>query len=128
MKLCMPTVNDAGLNARLSPHFGSAPWFTVVDSDTGEARAVANGPAQREHGRCTPARELAGQGISAVVCRGLGRGALLNLKGQGMDVLVTDAWSVEAALEAYRAGTLRPLTEEAACVGGHHGHGHTQLT
>ncbi|MFP4624684.1 MAG: NifB/NifX family molybdenum-iron cluster-binding protein [Gemmatimonadota bacterium] len=120
----MPTVNEKGLEARLSPHFGSAPFFTVVDTETGEAAVIANGHAQHEHGHCMPARALEGQGIGAIVCRGLGRRALMKLKGQGMDVLVTEAWTVADALEAYRGGQAVPMTEQQACAGHGHGEGH----
>ncbi len=35
MRLCIPTINERGLTARLSPHFGSAPYHTVIESDSG---------------------------------------------------------------------------------------------
>lgn len=124
MRLCMPTVSEGGLGARLSPHFGSAPWFTVVDSETGETTVIGNARASHEHGCCTPVRELEGQEIGVVICRGLGRRALENLRSQGMDVLVTEEWTVAAVVESYRAGTLEPMALAAACAGGSHGHGH----
>lgn len=119
MRLCIPTTTDRGTGSRLSPHFGSAPFFALVDSATGETITIANGHARHEHGRCEPTRSLEGQGVDAVVCRGLGHRALGRLGAGGIPVLATEAWTVAKALEAFRTGTLRPLTPEEACAGGH---------
>ncbi len=123
MKFCVPTIGEGGLSARLSPHFGSAPYFTLVESEGARVSVVTNERARHEHGRCDPARALQGLDIGAVVCRGLGRRALMALNESGIDVLVTECWTVEEALAAFRSGALVPLTQEAACQGGHHGHG-----
>jgi predicted Fe-Mo cluster-binding NifX family protein len=34
MRLCIPTIDDAGLDAQLSAHFGSAPYYTIVDTES----------------------------------------------------------------------------------------------
>ncbi len=124
MKLCMPTVNEGGLAARLSPHFGSAPYHTLIESETGEASVLVNEHARHEHGRCDPAKGLEGRGIGAVVCRGLGLRALSALNAAGMEVLVTDEWTVAGALDAFRKGALTPMSADLACEGGRHAHGH----
>ncbi len=117
MRLCIPTVDERGLDARLSPHFGSAPYHTLVESDTGRVSVLVNEHARHEHGHCQPAKGLEGHGIGAVVCRGLGRRALAALGGIGIEVLVTDAWTVAQALEAFRADALQPMDPDAACMG-----------
>lgn len=122
MRLCLPTIDDRSLGARLSPHFGSAPCFTVVDTASGTVEVLANGQAVHEHGRCDPTKALEGRGLDAVVCRGLGRRALQRLQGAGIPVLVTGALTVAGALSEFEAGILRPLSEDEACGGGH-GHG-----
>lgn len=125
MRLCLPTTDDRRLTARLSPHFGSAPCFTVVDTASGSVEVVVNDHAAHEHGRCDPLKGLQGSDLDAVVCRGLGRRALMRLQGAGIPVLVTDAFTVADALAEFHAGTLRAMQEDEACAGGHgHGHGH----
>ncbi len=124
MRLCMPTINERGLTARLSPHFGSAPYHTFIESDTGEASVLVNEHARHEHGRCDPLKGLMGRGVDAVVCRGLGLRALSALNGAGIQVLVTDRWTVGDALEVFREGGLTSMSPEAACEGGGHSHGH----
>jgi predicted Fe-Mo cluster-binding NifX family protein len=123
MLLCLPTTDDRGLAARLSPHFGSAPCFTLVDTASGTVDVVVNDHAAHEHGRCDPMKDLQGRSLDAVVCRGLGQRALMRLQGSGIAVLVTEAFTVAEALTAFQAGTLRPMGEDEACDG-RHGHGH----
>lgn len=119
MRLCLPTTDDRGLEARLSPHFGSAPCFTLVDTASGRVEAVVNDHAVHEHGRCDPTRDLEGRELDAVVCLGLGRRALRRLQDAGIPVLVTGASTVAAALAEFHAGLLRPLADDEACAGGH---------
>lgn len=119
MRLCIPTVDGTGLEARLSGHFGSAPFFTVIDSETGRTEVIGNAHASHEHGHCRPTESLQGRGVETVVCRGLGRRALAVLRGEGITVLVTEANTVAEAVRAFEVGTLVPLDEAGACQGGH---------
>jgi predicted Fe-Mo cluster-binding NifX family protein len=125
MKLCMPTEDGAGLGGRLSSHFGRAPFFTVVASDTGQAEVVANGRAHHEHGQCGGAMAaFEGRGVEAVVCRGVGRRALDGMQQRGLPIFLTDAATVAEALQAFREGRLTQANLDEVCVGGHeHGHG-----
>ena len=40
MKICMPTEGDKGISEKLYAHFGSAPYFTVVDTETGDVSEI----------------------------------------------------------------------------------------
>jgi predicted Fe-Mo cluster-binding NifX family protein len=122
MRLCLPTVDDRGLAAALSDHFGSAPCFTVIDSETGAMEVIPNHHAAHAPGRCDPARAIAAHGVQAVVCPGLGRRALASLDAAGIPVFVSSAGTVGVAAAAFRAGRLPRLQREAACGGGrgHH--------
>ncbi|MGD2136451.1 MAG: NifB/NifX family molybdenum-iron cluster-binding protein [Gemmatimonadales bacterium] len=127
MKLCIPTLNDAGLGGIPSDHFGSAPFFTYVDAETGECRVQPNGGAQHAHGACRPLDHLDSERVDAIVCRGLGRRAFTKLQATGTDVYVTLERDVGATVEAFHEGRLRKLTSEEACHGrggGRRGHGH----
>lgn len=122
MRLCIPTTDDRGLNARLSPHFGKAPFHTFIELPAGVATAVPNAHAVHEHGRCDPSAAVAGANVEAVVCLGLGRRALANLMAAGVPVYLTASRDVASAVEAYRSGSLRPMETEEACHGGAHDH------
>lgn len=125
MRLCIPTMNERGLEAPLSAHFGSAPYYTVVETETGKVQVAANPRAEHEHGHCQPVAGIADLAPDAVVCMGLGRRALDRLQAAGIQVFIARATQVSEALTQFRSGELAPFTLADSCCGGHeHGHGH----
>ena len=120
MRVCIPTMDDRGREGMPSDHFGSAPFFTFVDTDAGTYEAVRNGGASHVHGACQPLSFLGSRGVDAIVCRGLGRRAFSRLAGAGVQVFVTLEKNAEESVAALKEGRLRLLTSEEAC----HGHGH----
>ncbi|HEY5492695.1 MAG TPA: NifB/NifX family molybdenum-iron cluster-binding protein [Gemmatimonadaceae bacterium] len=118
MKLCVPTMDDAGLAARISAHFGSAPYFAVVDTGSDAVELVSNTHAHHEHGSCDPLSLLSNRRVDAVVCHGLGRRALARLDASGIPVFVTDGLDVAEAVAGFGSGRLQRLTFDAACHGG----------
>lgn len=118
MRLCIPTLDERGFDGRLSAHLGSAPYFTLIDSDSGDVKVLANLYGQHESGNCRTADALHEYGVEAVVCRGLGRRAFGRLHEMGVPVYVSDDDDAATALHAFRFGRLRRLTSEAACHGG----------
>lgn len=129
MILCIPTFDDAGLESMPSDHFGSAPFFTFVDTDTLQVETHRNGGAHHVHGACRPLDYLGTRQVDAIVCRGLGRRAFSRLREGGVGVFVTLEKDVESTVTAFKDGRLRQLRSEEACHGhGHnheHGHGHS---
>ena len=71
MKICIPTRDERGLQAELSGHFGSAPFFTVVDTDSWECEVIPSG-GHGHGGSCAPTELIGSRKIDAVVCRGMG--------------------------------------------------------
>jgi predicted Fe-Mo cluster-binding NifX family protein len=122
MRVCVPTMDDRGSKAVLSAHFGSAPYFTVVDSDTDEVEIVRNRQAHHAPGSCEAVGGLADLDVRVVVCLGLGRRAHDGLRRAGIDVFVADGGAVCDVIDAFRAGRLRSLHAEEACGGGRHQH------
>lgn len=120
MRLCIPTLDDRGLDARPSEHFGSAPFFTLVNSETEEVVVISNGDRHHAHGRCDPLEHLTGQSVDLLVCQGLGRRALTLLSERGIPVFITWKPTVSAILTAHREGRLSRMTNEEACHGGGH--------
>jgi len=124
MKICIPTIDDSGLKGLPHDHFGSAPFFTFVDTESMEVDAARNGGASHVHGACRPLEFLGTRAVDAVVCRGLGRRAFSRLQSAGIDVFVTLEANVEDTLTAFRNGRLRQMKDEEACQGHGHSHGH----
>jgi predicted Fe-Mo cluster-binding NifX family protein len=120
MRLCIPTLDDRELAAAVSLHFGNAPFFTVVDTETGRCETVGNDHARHQPGRCDAAGQLDPLAVDAVLCSGLGRRALGRLANRGLEVFLAAVPDVAAALETYRSGELEPMTDELTC---HHHRG-----
>jgi predicted Fe-Mo cluster-binding NifX family protein len=119
MRICVPADTRDGANAPVCGHFGSAPWFHVVDLTTGSTDVIANTARHHEHGMCRPIDSLVGQQIDAVVCRAIGPNAARQLHAAGISVHLSDAASVRAVVEQARANGLQPLDPERLCAGGH---------
>jgi predicted Fe-Mo cluster-binding NifX family protein len=118
MKICIPTVDDTGLKGKPSDHFGSAPFFTVVDTGSWTCEVIPSG-GHGHGGSCAPTDLISSKGIDAVVCRGMGGPARTAVMAQGIDVLMAVGDSVAEIAEAAGRGDLPALDPKQAC-GGHH--------
>ncbi len=122
MRICIPTETNEGMNAPVSRHFGSAPFFSLVDTETGDIDVLGNAGRAHGHGQCHPARQLNSLNLDAVACGGMGRNAHASLVASGIEVYISMGRTVEEVLDEARGGFLRPLPAEHACRG--HGHRH----
>jgi len=124
LNLCIPITEDRGLQSPVSAHFGSAPLFLVVDTDSGQCRAIPNTNHQHGHGGCQPLRALAGEPIDALAVGGIGLGAIMKLQAARVRVFLSGEPTVEQTLRALSAGELEEASPATACA--HHGHGHQE--
>ena len=120
MNLCIPVEADLGLDSRVCAHFGSAPYFLIVDSATGNYRATVNGNQHHGHGMCLPLTSLQGENIDGVVVGGIGRGALGKLMAASIVVYHAEDATVKEVLAAVDAGSLPQVMPHMAC--GQHRH------
>jgi len=97
MKLCIPTVNFEA--QKISRHFGSAPYFFIFDTETGVSEVIANSNKNHEHNMCNPVGAIAGKNVDAVVCFGIGEGAIRNLERNDIKVYKTDKNLISDILE-----------------------------
>src|ERR1035437_4494245 len=103
MRLLIPTTDTNGVNAPLSGHFGRAPYYTVADTETGAVITVANPSVSHGHGECAPAADILGPGsFDAVVCQGIGRGAINRMVEAGGPVYGHSGPDVASGGAAYR--------------------------
>jgi predicted Fe-Mo cluster-binding NifX family protein len=122
MNVCIPVTQDLGLQSPVSRHFGSAPIFLAVDTESGTCRAIMNRDLHHEHGMCQPLLSLAGEKFDRMVVGGIGMGALNKLQAAGLRVFLSDCATVDEALAALKAGSLVEANAAMACA--HHGEGH----
>lgn len=121
MNICIPVNEDQGLQSPVCAHFGSAPLFLIVNTDTDECRTVNNEHAHHAHGMCQPLAALSNEQLDGIVVGGIGMGALMKLRASNIDVFLSGYPTVSATIAAYKAGALKPVTPQNACAG--HGHG-----
>jgi predicted Fe-Mo cluster-binding NifX family protein len=123
MQICIPVLEDQGLESLVCGHFGSAPAFMVVDMDSGHHEFIQNENQHHAHGMCQPLAVLAGRTVDGIVVGGIGMGALMKLRAAGIDVFRAVHPTVSETLAALAAGTLQPVGDEHACAGHHGAHG-----
>lgn len=118
-RVVIPTEDGNGLNARLSEHFGRAPYFIIVELEEGNVSNVQVVPNEGEHfgGFGRPADRILQLRPNAVITYGMGPRALNIFQEAGIAVLRANADTVKDVVEAYRQDKLEELTE-----GCHHAH------
>jgi predicted DNA-binding protein (UPF0251 family)/predicted Fe-Mo cluster-binding NifX family protein len=121
VKLCIPTTTNEGKTAAVHGHFGSAPYFTIYDTDTGEVEVIDNANQHHSHGTCQPMSALTGRKIDAVVCAGMGARAVQKLNDGGIKVYRAVAGTVADIAGQFLKGGLEEITAENACTQ-HHCH------
>lgn len=121
MNICIPTAGPSGLNDTLYGHFGSAPYFTIIDTDTEAISVVDNSNKEHGHGNCAPSAELVQRGVHAVACGGMGRRALARLNEAGIRVFLSGAATPAEAVQEIVTWNVQECSAEQACAG-HHRH------
>lgn len=132
MKLCIPTEDDRGMEGRASRHFGSAPFFTVVEPESGRVEVLKNPDCHAHPDSCHHVPQLRGHGVEAVVCEGLGRRAAAALSLAGIEPKAVSGLTVAEVLEKVRSGEARTVIGDGPDAPGGwgrrrrrgHGHGH----
>jgi len=76
MKVCFPVQNNDGVQSMVFDHFGSAPMFLIVDTETRTLAVINNRDQHHAHGSCNPLKALDQQTVDAVIVGGIGGGAL----------------------------------------------------
>ena len=122
MNICIPVTEDRGLDSPVSPHFGAAPIFMIVATETMTCRPLVNRNQHHAHGMCQPLAALAGEDLQGIVVGGIGMGALMKCQASGIEVFLSECATVRQTVEAFKVGRLRPVTPATACQ--HHGHDH----
>lgn len=122
MKLCFPVQNNKGINSKVYNHFGSAPMFIVVDTDTDSVSVINNKDQHHAHGACNPIKAIDGQSIDAIIVGGIGAGALNRLNQAGIRVYQAQAPTVRDNVEMFKSMSLPEFTYQHSC-GHSHGRG-----
>lgn len=117
MKLCVPISEDKGLESIPYGHFGSAPGFLLVDTETGATSQIPPTSSTHGQGGCAPAEELAEHSVDAVLVGGIGRGAIMSLNGAGIKVYCAIPGTVGDNVQALNDGKIGEMDPAGACAG-----------
>ncbi|MFY9605352.1 MAG: NifB/NifX family molybdenum-iron cluster-binding protein [Thermoplasmata archaeon] len=114
MRICIPTSGTGGLDDKVSEHFGRAPTFTVVDTESEKVTVIEN---RSDHmgGTGKPPEQIKNTGCSVVLGCGLGPNAVSMLRSYGIQTYVGARGSAKEAIDQFNRGELRIATEESAC-------------
>ena len=118
MKICFPVQKDEGFESSVYGHFGSAPFFMVVDTETNSFLTISNRDQHHIHGACNPMKALDSQQVDAVIVGGIGAGALSRLNQMGISVHRSQGKTVRDDIALFTSREL-PLLTMQGCCGGH---------
>ncbi len=116
MRICIPTETNAGKSAAVYGHFGSAPYFTIMDTGNDSVEVIDNANQHHAHGMCQPMNALMGKKIDAVVTGGMGGRAVQKLNEGGIKVYRAVPGTVADIVSQFTKGGLLELTVENACA------------
>ena len=117
MKVCIPVEEYRGLDSLVYGHFGSAPVFALVDTETLAVEPLGNRDHDHQHGACSPLKALGGHQINAVIVGGIGSGAVRGLNQAGIEVRRFTSGTVAEAVRRFNAGELPAVALQHACAG-----------
>lgn len=117
MKVCFPTETVEGLESRVYGHFGSAPGFVIVDTETRAIEEIDNQDLHHAHGLCQPIKALGGRDVDAVAVGGIGMGALMKLQAQGIKVYRAAEGTVAENVGLIRERKLPEFEAGLTCAG-----------
>jgi predicted Fe-Mo cluster-binding NifX family protein len=118
MKICVPTLEDKGLDSQISPHFGRAPKFIVSDTDLNVVEVLDN-TAEHFGGMAKTPEIIRDAGVGAILVSGIGPRAIEMFEQMGIRVFAGASGTAGDALEAFRSGVLREATDKDACAEHH---------
>lgn len=118
MRICIPTQSDTCADARICPHFGKARYHMIFEDRESVARHNRDDAPAAD---CAPIDWIRKQGVTHVICLGIGDGAYRRLQAGGVAVLQAgDHVWIRDALGAAHRGELKPFHEADLCD--HHAH------
>ena len=113
-RIVVPVLDESGLNAMLSEHFGRAPYFAVIDLDeNGSVSSQKTVPNISEHfgGTGLPPNRILQLQPNALITYGMGPRALDIFQNARVAVLRANTNTVKGVIKAYNNNELEELTE-----------------
>jgi len=110
MKICVPVDQDNGLNSIPSRDFGTAPYFIIHDTSSGEVEAIENMEKGVYDGTFSSLKSLANERFDVLLVRDIEEPALKELKQMGKNVYRAIAGTIEGNIHVMDRGDLYEIT------------------
>lgn len=121
--IAFPTDEDNGIESLVSPHFGKSKNFVLVNLKDGKIvgiETIRNPTIQKEHSKGPESAEfLHKKGVTALVCKSIGKPALYTLRNLGIFLYQSEEKPVKELVNDYLNGGLRVFEKPTSI-------GHTQ--
>jgi len=113
------TAQGQDLDSPVDPRFGRAPYFVVVDTETGHADAHDNSQnvAATQGAGVQAGRNVVDLGVEAVLTGNVGPKAFSALRAGNVRIYLGAAGTVAETVEQFKAGRLTPA-DDANVPGG----------
>ncbi|MHA1312380.1 MAG: NifB/NifX family molybdenum-iron cluster-binding protein [Candidatus Helarchaeota archaeon] len=134
MIVAVPSLDEKGLDAEISEHFGHAPYFIVIDIEkekprNGEVKKnpftdeeckvkIVSNHEEGPHTCASPVNKLLQHNVKYLLVSGIGGGAFNMLRSQGIELYSGGLGTVREALRDFLCGMLMPLGQSSC------GHSH----
>ena len=113
-RIVVPVAEERGLNARLSEHFGRAPYFAVIDVDENGSisnQEIVSNTSEHFGGTGRPPDRILQLRPTVLITYGMGPRALIIFQNARVAVLRANANTVKGVVAAYNNDELEELTE-----------------
>lgn len=117
MKICFPVSEAKGVESEVYGHFGSAPAFLVIETESDTITMVNNKDQHHAHGACNPLKALNNQHVAAIIVGGIGAGALTKLNQLGIKVFQSQAPTVKENITILKNKSLPEFSTSHCCSG-----------
>jgi len=107
-------MGNKGMEDQVSEHFGRAPTFTVVDTDTKKVEVLQN-VSEHMGGTGLPPEHLSKAGVKIMLSSGMGPRAITMFQQFGIAVFFGARGTVKETVALWKGGKLAPATQEGAC-------------
>ncbi|ACR79829.1 NifB/NifX family molybdenum-iron cluster-binding protein [Kosmotoga olearia] len=113
MIIAVPVMNDACLEAKISEHFGHAPYFAFVKVEDNKISSVEIEPNPFEdHGPGEIPEYIYRKGAKVLIARGMGARAKAFFSSFGVEVLTGASGSLKEIIDGYLEGQLKSVNYE----------------
>jgi len=114
-KIAIPCTGEAGLQARVSAHFGRCDSYAIVTIEEGRIKAIKS-MSNRNHTDCGGSvRTLVENGVGLMLVGGMGMRPYSAFKELGIEVRCGITGTVAEAVELYLKGETLPMGQDSSC-------------